>query len=802
MSAQSRQSGPPTSGPQPTDDDASVSTGRSASETDEVDRRVQLEDKPDDSEQLTDRTTAGSGGSARHRPTLLSWIEEEAQMSTETRELVAAAHIVKWTKRFATQGLVNSELRRLRVVSAPKPVPFLFLDETDSRVKVIHSFGRVTLEDRDAEGEGNFVGFVGDRRQTRLGGWKDPLPFGVSSQIDSFTMVSMKTVTQAVCDKAKQEDWTTLMEASASAKTVDVPRLMPIPSLWLEFFLAKDRYPLEAYNYLKKETKSWDKRDEAFKRARRVALDWTRAAATGIAKKAAAEKKDAHQVESDEEVEDQQLEASPMKCTGFDIAVLHGACELWAEDHLLHFLPLKPAAPANGGAPPGSLLVEQALATTAAAVDRLAMLSADQEQRTTEHMERLRDRADGNTVSRTLSDIKLARLLGHAGLGWEERGELPPWFAKIHAQTDTTSKELVVKEMFSALGATDPFFKTFQNSKLVDDIIAHKFVPGMTAEDAHRGMSLLAFSTRSANAIKTEKDEDEHYKEANTKTPEHVRKHKRGKAVPLATQLAEVIRQASRYTLVLCTLWGEYCDLFRQLDEMRDNLELAESEFMNNEDAVEKLIPAVYWAIQLAANRFFKQASTLEELKRARPKTVRCDLKIHAQQLTSGQVVEFHGMPESWKPRQHQAPPKPPPQGGGRKRPERDRYGREDNDPFDRKPRAYSGGAGSGNQQEAPTPFSQSAEVDELLRKTGNRISLSLLIKKNGYDSVEDLSRKCGFHPNKCLRRICFGKCSISSCDRDHSPGAAPAVDKLFAEVIPAVRKELATLNKNKKPRN
>lgn len=223
MSATSGQTGSPTnlaSGRQPTDNESPAS--RADSEAAEANRRVQFDVSDDRGGQsLTDRMTAGSLGSARHRPTLRSWIDEEASLTVETRKLIAAAHVCKWSKRFSTKGLVESELRRLRVVSAPKPVPFLFLDSADSKVKVLHSFGRVTLEDRSNEGEGEFIGFLNDRRQTRHGGWKDPLPYRANSnKSDSFTMVATKTATQATCNKTNPDDWTTLLEAGSSAKTV------------------------------------------------------------------------------------------------------------------------------------------------------------------------------------------------------------------------------------------------------------------------------------------------------------------------------------------------------------------------------------------------------------------------------------------------------------------------------------------------------------------------------------------------------------------------------------------------------
>jgi hypothetical protein len=127
------------------------------------------------------------------------------------------------------------------------------------------------VSDPKAPEDGELVGFSGDRREARRGGWKDPLPLRLTANV--FHLVPCKPVSQSQCEKMKETDWAKHCKAASAANKTTVPFFFPVPDIWLKFFLQKPRYPVEAYHFFMKATKGWDKRGDAIKQARRLALD-------------------------------------------------------------------------------------------------------------------------------------------------------------------------------------------------------------------------------------------------------------------------------------------------------------------------------------------------------------------------------------------------------------------------------------------------------------------------------------------------------------------------------------------------
>jgi hypothetical protein len=722
--------------------------------------------------------TSPTNPRSNSRPALASWSSAAAAEPAESLDDTAASYILKWADRFVDDGVLPA-MERLQIATNPEPVAFAFLDTSDYKIKVLHSVCRINLEEDSHEGHDDIVGFIGDRRQSRRGTWRDPPTVTVPP--DTFKQVSTKATTATKCNAAKQDEWTTFLEASRNAPRITVPLLLPLPHLWLKFFVLQSRHPLEAWSFLKQETENWEgPATSELKKAKKIVRDWSRATATG------------QPVPQEDASEDEPTPLRSEMELEFESVTYENEAEDWLEEHLAKLFPTSaPTSATTNSAATGD--IHQYIRTSARAIERLSHITTSQEERQTEIVAGQRARAEQSTTSKQISDIRLAQLLGQAGLSWSEHQKLPTWFSRIHEQPDKQSKKLVVKEMFSVLAMRDRYFRNFENVKLFSDIIEHNFTPGLTANDAHHGMSILAFTTKSANTVKAERDEEEYYGAANTLTPDHVRKHRKGKMVPLATTLDELLRQMTRYEKTLRELWGPYCDLYVQIRDLRTDLESNEDTLMNDPAAVKRLIPTIYWAVQIAASRFFRATTTVADLQLDDPHVVSCDLKSHAQQLAYGTELRLMGMPREWEAQAlderkrpaerspHEPPayrPRPPNPSPGRERQEQRQSGRPD-------------------RRDPNHPFRTSQEVQELMRRTNGRVRLNSLMRRVGINTIADLARKCGVPENTCFRDACFGMCPGEQCRLSHSGLAAAKIQILYRELLPGIRQELAELRQS-----
>jgi hypothetical protein len=209
----------------------------------------------------------------------MSWALAAAATPTESQDADASSYIMKWAEKFGEDQVIPAMERQQFVVN-PQPVAFAFLDSNDYKIKVLHSVCRIKLSDETAEGHNDIVGFIGDRRQSRRGTWKDPP--AVTIPPTTFKQVSGKAATATKCNSATQEAWTTFLEAARNAGTSTVPLLLPLPHLWLKFFLLQPRHPLEAWIFLKQETNNWTgSATSTPKKAQKLVRDWCRMASTG-----------------------------------------------------------------------------------------------------------------------------------------------------------------------------------------------------------------------------------------------------------------------------------------------------------------------------------------------------------------------------------------------------------------------------------------------------------------------------------------------------------------------------------------
>jgi hypothetical protein len=148
----------------------------------------------------------------------------------------------------------------------------------------------------------------------------------------------------------------------------------------------------------------------------------------------------------------------------------------------------------------------------------------------------------------------LCNLLGFAGLSWSEWHELNPIFAELKAATTKSKHVAILKVFFNDLAHQEALFYGFVNSKLFADMTEFQFMPGLEANTAHTGASLLAFVLMDTNEMRQDKEGDKVYDNATMLTTADTRKWNASKAVQPPTTLPDQLQLLNRYRVLFNAL--------------------------------------------------------------------------------------------------------------------------------------------------------------------------------------------------------------------------------------------------------
>jgi hypothetical protein len=305
--------------------------------------------------------------------------------------------------------------------------PTAFLTSDPNAVFAVHSIGIVALPDRNSPSHGRMCGFIGDVLTHDKSEWIVPnvAELNPASWFKMIKDCQMATVT--ACDKAsKQADDDALLPPGSVTK-ISIPQTFRLPLTWTNYFLS-DRTPRETYSYFATQTKEWNKSEDA-KIAAKRAMAFARALLT----------------KARDAPDDESPMPSLINLPEDDLTMIVPSDMLleWASRRWLKML--QPRVTATKGAnavedkeetPPMTQTPRNDFAEQV--TDVLGRLVAMEAQRGAERelaAERAREEKHEakDTSVNAIPQILLTPLLGFAGLTWEQREDLHPLFAQLHA---------------------------------------------------------------------------------------------------------------------------------------------------------------------------------------------------------------------------------------------------------------------------------------------------------------------------------------------------------------------------------
>ena len=421
-------------------------------------------------------------------------------------DTAAANHIIRWMKILqrgadAFEAAILKERRKIK----QEPLVFAIMTGNERIIDIAHGINIVTMEDEDHDIDGLIGLFLGDRivlTDAEESHYQDPHLWAVHTFSTLATNYKGKTATAQACASQKETKADVgLLKKPNKGPNVDIPRLLPIPTEWWDFFVMGKRSPLETYQWIIATTKSWTA--EVKKEAAQMARHWGRAACTRANN-------------DDADVSCVSFEAAPVYMDRDSVK--------WAIHNLAIYLP-KPKAPPQ---PPArtSVTCDDGQSPI---IQHALSLAQDVIKSHTERNDREKE------TPKPIPEPLLCRLLGLSGIAWEDQDLLAPFWNQLRQQTDKAAKELVLRNFFGSLATDVPSFKQFRNSTLFDHICSYKFEPGPNYETCHHGISLLAVSMRSVADQDRESQDEAYFAQATNKTPEAVRKHHSKLPPPIPT---------------------------------------------------------------------------------------------------------------------------------------------------------------------------------------------------------------------------------------------------------------------------
>lgn len=710
--------------------------------------------------------------------------------------------------------VTNSELRPtdviggMRLVAHPEWMGYLFVTDNND-VRVMHSIGEVLCKNTTNKDHGSFIAFIGDREVDPDGSLLEPPTMYIDPD-DVFRTNAINTADVIACGNSPVKKGRTLLgiDQRPPMEFEDIPFVLPCPLSQLEYFLERPRTVRETCARLQTMRMAWPPTTQGttFHDSKDLASELTLGWAAGSVtydNSPAEGAEDPPTPPTPPETPENADEASILLFPVGDIATLTGEAHEWAPYHLNLFLPM--AAPTHKPAPAArteetddeeeeeedppplsrrDTLLEKAFETMSTQADAFTAFAAQAAQRDADRAEQASERA-GTLGSKKLSEVLEAKILGFAGLGWEERTDYTSVFHLIAKQTDKASKYIILDNLFAQLAKRERSFRHFRNRRLYDDIIAHNLVPGMEAHTAHYGLSPLTMILRDANAIMEDDEEAAIYEEVTTRTTDTVRAQRKTKPPPLPNTLTEWLMMTKRYFLVLKATLGTKCNLYIQVRDF--HYEIDENQRLLERDAawLDRSLPLMTWAIVNAAHQFFGTSTTRSELEATPPEVVKCTLQLHATMFAAGTSHEIAGMPVAW--RTPRLPAQQP--GPGKSKGKRDTETRPKDAPNDQ--RDTKRVKEERTNLHGPPAFTNAKELHEVIEKF-HRITLSDICKEAGFKNPTDLGTRVGLSARECLNFNALGICQYPNCRNNHINMPNDKAAAMWGHLKPAVLRILS----------
>jgi hypothetical protein len=350
------------------------------------------------------------------------------------------------------------------------------------------------------------------------------------------------------CDEAAKNRRDKLLLESTSTKTETIVKALPLPLTWIPYFLLP-RSPRATYGFMKLKTKGWTKLGEEGKEAFHTVMNFARACLT------------------EDTTADATTVASLTRLDTVTAVAPTGELADWLGRKLLSVVqPIVPTETAKTPRPHKKTHKDSSpdsVATLDPVLENLVKIQEQQAEMLREQHElakveptrreeaderaKERDRKKQDKSVDAIPEKILCNLLGFAGLSWSERHELNPIFAELKAATTKSELVAILKAFFNELAHQEASFHGFVNSKLFADITEFQFMPGLEANTAHTGASLLAFVLMDTNEMRQDEEEDKVYDNATMLTTADTRKRNTSKAVQPPTTLPDLLQLLNRY---------------------------------------------------------------------------------------------------------------------------------------------------------------------------------------------------------------------------------------------------------------
>ncbi len=700
-----------------------------------------------------------------------------------THDADAIAHIREWHD-YLTEEEADpmAQVERFAGSHDAHPLGFLCVD-SGNRVWAIHSLGVANLLDRNAHGNAGYYGFIGDVYHEGDNEWSLPTMIEVMTAELFASCEEQPATTTKACTAAIKEGNNELLPPNG--QKLSVPRLLPIPISWLPDFIEPQTIS-DTYSYLIQKTKKWKSTEG--KAAAKLVREYARGLRTG------------ETIQLDKG--DPPTTVSILLMANETSVTPDGQLLDWAGRHLLSMVqPRVATTPPKEGTPPTNANGDDGLRNVAAAVlTAIQTMTAVQQSNAAEAELTRETRVEQERVKKRdpcaddIPEPLLLPLLGYSGLSWEGRNHLNPIFAKLHKAGTKREKYALLKAFFSALAAKDAVFHGFVNYRVFDDIINHRFAPGLKADTAGSGVGLLAFVPLTAHEIQDNEAEEAIYDEATVITTSDSRKKQAVRVVSPPQSLPELFLLLMRFQVVCDELWSTDSQLSSDVFNLNEGLLENQLTLAIDSTAIKTLATEITWAITLETHQFFNRSQLKENLIRERPKFIKCNLKAHQQNFTCGVRHQLAGMPPSWRTC---APPIP--QGTP---PTRDpnRGKRRQETPAGANQGGGGGGGGDGNKNQRtgfpnparPAPIATSQELTQL-RGRFKTIRLTKICEAANLRNSPELGRRSGVDDSMCLVFSLLGHCGSPACRRQHSNVSDEQAKKMLALLLPGINKLLAS---------
>ena len=505
---------------------------------------------------------------------------------------------------------------------------FAVIRASDSRIKIVHSLGRYMApfgsETGDVHHEGYFA-FKGDTTARR-----SPQIIHVDPTMLQEYKVRVRPE-QEIDEHYAREGATNIIPINDSEGDRDITKMVMLPVKWAGALVDKNASPHEFLSFIVGKTKDWDTDDGKY---REYLVNWAMAACTAANKTGG---KNTSQL------------SSPL----LDVDPSSDALEAWAEARLNLILGPRVTAPSptinngfGGGSGLAPVIHVNMPPTPQPTLDELELAfhkGADSQKRRTETVV-----PSGSKYT----DSQFIHLLAFCGLDSATRHELPKIWTTLQGARAWHDAASELNKWFRVHEGDDNEDSPYQfHKELVEDLrkLMFSLGPAPLADNAHRGISPLAFGLMTVAEENALREDQEARDGATALTPAAVRAAKR-KCPSIPQLLQDLIVLLRRYIKAGHILFTRKCHHFQEVVRIKAELTLMQRRNGNFLDVAR--IASLVWDIIVDSGQFFNTFPTEEEFshnpQRGMPTS---NLGVVRSLLSSNKHIASIDTPARWLPR-------------------------------------------------------------------------------------------------------------------------------------------------------